>query len=231
MSFTPSTIAKSFIDILQVQCTGHNIPEILATHTCMSFEYLLVYEQKIPSFITITYLPLVLPYANMKWWMNNLKYGMFMMVNQLTSDTEFCWQCNKMDCFVHSLFHRTLGWSQICLFVCLVGFFFFLVIDGILEHTKSGLDKYTCFYNNKKKSKVINLRYAEWRGKQCVNRVHNPKTHTNHSTYGPVIVWLFMALRPAQQFFIYHCRWRAAKLWVGRDLYRATPAVTRDLDF
>jgi hypothetical protein len=38
----------------------------------------------------------------------------------------------------------------------------------------------------------------------------------------------------------HHCRWRAAKfrpmlgfqgLWVGRDLYRATPAVTRDLDF
>jgi hypothetical protein len=38
----------------------------------------------------------------------------------------------------------------------------------------------------------------------------------------------------------HHCRWRAAKcrpmlvtqgLWVGRDLYRATPAVTRDLGF
>jgi hypothetical protein len=37
-----------------------------------------------------------------------------------------------------------------------------------------------------------------------------------------------------------HCRWRAAKfipmlgaqgLWAGRDLYRATPAVTRDLSF
>jgi hypothetical protein len=37
-----------------------------------------------------------------------------------------------------------------------------------------------------------------------------------------------------------HCRWRAAKfrpmlgaqgLWAGRDLYRATPAVTRDLGF
>jgi hypothetical protein len=36
----------------------------------------------------------------------------------------------------------------------------------------------------------------------------------------------------------HHCRWRAAKfrpmlgtqgLWAGRDLYRATPAVTRDL--
>jgi hypothetical protein len=38
----------------------------------------------------------------------------------------------------------------------------------------------------------------------------------------------------------HHCRWRAAKfrpmlsaqgLWAGRDLYRATPSVTRDLSF
>jgi hypothetical protein len=37
----------------------------------------------------------------------------------------------------------------------------------------------------------------------------------------------------------HHCRWRAAKfrpilaqgLWAGRDLYRATPTVTRDLCF
>jgi hypothetical protein len=38
----------------------------------------------------------------------------------------------------------------------------------------------------------------------------------------------------------HHCRWRAAKfrpmlgsqgLWAGRDLYRATPAATRDLGF
>jgi hypothetical protein len=38
----------------------------------------------------------------------------------------------------------------------------------------------------------------------------------------------------------HHCRWRAAKfrpmlgaqgLWAGRDIYRATPAVTRDLGF
>jgi hypothetical protein len=38
----------------------------------------------------------------------------------------------------------------------------------------------------------------------------------------------------------HHCRWRAAKfrpmfgaqgLWAGRDLYRVTPAVTRDLGF
>jgi hypothetical protein len=38
----------------------------------------------------------------------------------------------------------------------------------------------------------------------------------------------------------HHCRWRAAKfrpmlgaqgIWAGRDLYRATPAVARDLGF
>jgi hypothetical protein len=38
----------------------------------------------------------------------------------------------------------------------------------------------------------------------------------------------------------HHCRWRAAKfrpmlcaqgLWAGRDIYRATPAVTQDLGF
>jgi hypothetical protein len=57
-----------------------------------------------------------------------------------------------------------------------------------------------------------------------------------------LIDWLFTVLRPAQEFFtyIYHCRWRAAKfrpklgsegLWAMRDLYRTTPAVTRDLGF
>jgi hypothetical protein len=41
-------------------------------------------------------------------------------------------------------------------------------------------------------------------------------------------------------WWCHHCRWRATKfrpmlgaqgLWAGRDLYRATPAVTRDLGF
>jgi hypothetical protein len=55
-----------------------------------------------------------------------------------------------------------------------------------------------------------------------------------------LIDWLFVVLRPAQEYFIYiwrrhHRRWRAAKfrpmlvaqgLWAGRDLYRPTPAVT-----
>jgi hypothetical protein len=57
-----------------------------------------------------------------------------------------------------------------------------------------------------------------------------------------LIDWLLTVLRSAQEFSPiwrrYHCRWRAAKsrsmlgaqgLWAGRDLYRATPAVTRDL--
>jgi hypothetical protein len=63
--------------------------------------------------------------------------------------------------------------------------------------------------------------------------------------YGWLIDWLIDYLR----FYVLlknfsliwgrdHCRWRAAKfrpmlgaqgLWAGRDLYRATPAVTRDL--
>jgi hypothetical protein len=56
---------------------------------------------------------------------------------------------------------------------------------------------------------------------------------------------LFTVLRPAQELFTYiwrrhHYRWRVAifrpmlgaqGLWAGRDLYRATPAVTRDLGF
>jgi hypothetical protein len=60
------------------------------------------------------------------------------------------------------------------------------------------------------------------------------------------LIWIdyFTVLRPAQEFFTlwirHHCLWMAAKfrpmlgaqgLWVGRDLYRATSAVTRDLCF
>jgi hypothetical protein len=59
--------------------------------------------------------------------------------------------------------------------------------------------------------------------------------------------WLIDYLRfyvPLKNFSLilrrHHCRWRAAKfrpmlgaqgVWAGRDLYRATPAVTRDLGF
>jgi hypothetical protein len=47
--------------------------------------------------------------------------------------------------------------------------------------------------------------------------------------------WLFIVLRPAQEFFTYNYRWRAKfwpmlgsqGLWGGRGLYRVTPAVTR----
>jgi hypothetical protein len=57
-----------------------------------------------------------------------------------------------------------------------------------------------------------------------------------------LIDWLFTVLRPVQEYFnymdwIHHCQWRAAKfrpmlgaqwLWAEKDLYCATPAVTRD---
>ena len=59
--------------------------------------------------------------------------------------------------------------------------------------------------------------------------------------------WLIDYLRfyvPLKNFSLiwrrHHCRWRAAKfrpmlgaqgLWAGRDLYRATPALTQDLGF
>jgi hypothetical protein len=59
-----------------------------------------------------------------------------------------------------------------------------------------------------------------------------------------LIDWLFTVLRPAQVFTLiwrrHNCRWRTAKfrlmfgaqgLWAGRDLYRATPTVTRDFGF
>jgi hypothetical protein len=56
--------------------------------------------------------------------------------------------------------------------------------------------------------------------------------------------WLFTILRSTQDFSLiwrrHNCRWKAAKfrpmlgaqgLWAGRDLYRATPTVTRGLSF
>jgi hypothetical protein len=62
-----------------------------------------------------------------------------------------------------------------------------------------------------------------------------------------IYIWLIDYLRfyvPLKNFSLiwgrHHCRWRAAKfrpmlgaqgLWAGRDLYRATPATTRDLGF
>jgi hypothetical protein len=61
---------------------------------------------------------------------------------------------------------------------------------------------------------------------------------------GGLIDWLFTVLRPIPEYFTYvetsAYRRRAAKfrpmlgtqgLWAGRDLYRATPAVTRGLGF
>jgi hypothetical protein len=60
-----------------------------------------------------------------------------------------------------------------------------------------------------------------------------------------MVDWLFIVLRPAYKSISliwrrHHYRWRAAKfrpmvgaqgLWAGRDLYRATLAVTRGLGF
>jgi hypothetical protein len=59
-----------------------------------------------------------------------------------------------------------------------------------------------------------------------------------------LIDWLFTVLRPAQEYFTYGDVATADEglqnlgqlsgaqgLWAGRDLYRATPAVTRDLIF
>jgi hypothetical protein len=58
------------------------------------------------------------------------------------------------------------------------------------------------------------------------------------------IDWLLRFYVPLKKFSfiwrLHHCWWRAAKfrpmfgaqgLWAGRDLYRATPAVTQGLDF
>jgi hypothetical protein len=59
-----------------------------------------------------------------------------------------------------------------------------------------------------------------------------------------LIDWLFTPLRPAQEFLTFMetspllvkgCKFRpmlgTRGLWAGRDLYRAKPAVTRDLGF
>jgi hypothetical protein len=53
--------------------------------------------------------------------------------------------------------------------------------------------------------------------------------------------WLYVPLKNFSLIWRrHHCRWKAAKfrpmlgrsgLWAGRDLYRSTPAVTRDLGF
>jgi hypothetical protein len=60
---------------------------------------------------------------------------------------------------------------------------------------------------------------------------------TKFSSMGKLIIYCFTS---RSRFFTYHSRWRAAKfrlmlgaqgLWAGRDLYRATPAVTWYLYF
>jgi hypothetical protein len=53
------------------------------------------------------------------------------------------------------------------------------------------------------------------------------------------IDWLIIYYFTSRSRIFHYCRWRAAKfrllgaqgLWAGRDLYRVTPAVTRDIGF
>jgi hypothetical protein len=74
--------------------------------------------------------------------------------------------------------------------------------------------------------------------------------HVNFSHSGPAVLEKIRLIDYLQFYVLlknisliwrrHHCRWRAAKFrpmlsaqgfWAGRDLYCATPAVTRDLDF
>jgi hypothetical protein len=69
-------------------------------------------------------------------------------------------------------------------------------------------------------------------------------TMTYHEILWPWLIDLLRFYVPLKNFSLiwkcHHCRWRAVKfrlmlgtqgLWAGRDLYRATPAVTRGLGF
>jgi hypothetical protein len=85
-----------------------------------------------------------------------------------------------------------------------------------------------------------------WSNHGMVHEVHETSIHTI-TRVKHRIDWLIDYLRfyvPLKKFSLiwrrHHCRWRAAQfrpmlgtqgLWAGRDLYRATPAVTQDLGF
>jgi hypothetical protein len=67
-----------------------------------------------------------------------------------------------------------------------------------------------------------------------------PRKHKQNDQDGFFFVCLFIATRAIFQLSggCHHCRWQGCKfrpmlgaqgLWAGRDLYRATPTVTRDL--
>jgi hypothetical protein len=70
------------------------------------------------------------------------------------------------------------------------------------------------------------------------------KIMASEGRMGLMVDWLYRVLRPAQEYFTHMetsplpvkgCKFRpmlgSQGLWAGRDLYRATPAVTRDLGF
>jgi hypothetical protein len=76
------------------------------------------------------------------------------------------------------------------------------------------------------------------------NKRHYEKFHICFVYSYLLIDWLFIVYVPLKNISLiwrrHHYRWRIANLrlmlgaqglWAGRDLYRATPAVTRDLDF
>jgi hypothetical protein len=90
----------------------------------------------------------------------------------------------------------------------------------------------------------------------CVHR-RNISQYDSSERCGPWVSWFLWIIQSKNwlidylRFYVplknisliwrrHHCRWRAAKfrpmlgaqvLWAGRDLYRATPAVTRHLGF
>jgi hypothetical protein len=79
--------------------------------------------------------------------------------------------------------------------------------------------------------------------KSCIGKLHSCDDHKICGKL-PVINWFIRFHVPLKTFSLiwrhHHCRWRAAKfrpmfdaqgLWAGRDLYRATPNVTRNLRY
>jgi hypothetical protein len=84
-----------------------------------------------------------------------------------------------------------------------------------------------------------------WSQTPCLVASLSPAEWSVHSRYtcgkGWLIDWLIICCFTSRsRIFHLYGRWRASKfrpmlsaqgLWAGRDLYRATPAVTRDLGF
>jgi hypothetical protein len=80
---------------------------------------------------------------------------------------------------------------------------------------------------------------------ECLSSGWVLRTDDANKLFSKIMIdWLFTVYVPLKNFSRiwrrHHCRWRAAKfrpmlgaqdLWAGRDLYLATPAVTRGLGF